>query len=186
MHFVIIILVKDSVFLLVRITCHLAFFMSLEACENDMNSVFCVKIFFLHSGAFLTPDTRPQQEPRTTGRNRLWLTFVTKKNNNKKKSADSISIPYRLLTTCRLRACGDLDLIIWFLILAAFNSFLQMATTVGKIELLLPGHSNKHVCLISHCREKDDDVQIVMNLDFMKSPSLLERHHLKWFYFTLT
>lgn len=41
-----------------------------------------------------------------------------------------------------------------------------------------------HVCLISHRREKDDAVQIVMNLDFMKSPSLLERHHVKW-YFTV-
>lgn len=49
--------------------------------------------------------------------------------------------------------------VIWFLILAAFNTFLQMATTVGKIELLLPGRSDMHVCLISHRREKDDAVQ---------------------------
>lgn len=54
-----------------------------------------------------------------------------------------------------------------------------MATTVGKIELLLPGHCNMHVCLISHRQEKDDAAEIVMNPDFIKSPSLLERHHVK-------
>lgn len=59
-----------------------------------------------------------------------------------------------------------------------------MATTAGKIELLLRGHCNMHVCLISHRREEDDAVQVVMHLDFMKSPSLLERRHVKW-YFTV-
>ena len=54
-----------------------------------------------------------------------------------------------------------------------------MASTVGKIEQLLRGHCNMHVCLISHRREKDDAVQVVMNLDFMKSPTLLERHRVK-------
>lgn len=49
-----------------------------------------------------------------------------------------------------------------------------MATTVGKIELLLPGCSNMHVCLISRHWEKDDAVLIVMIPDFMKPPSLRE------------
>lgn len=82
--------------------------------------------------------------------------------------------------------CGPAGIctVIWFLILAAFNSFLQMETTVGKIELLLLGRCNMHVCLISHRREEDDAVQIVMNLDFMKSPPLLETRRVKW-YFTV-
>lgn len=35
---------------------HFTFFLSLEACETDMNSVFCVKmsVSFLHFGVFLT------------------------------------------------------------------------------------------------------------------------------------
>lgn len=45
---------------------------------------------------------------------------------------------------------------------------------MGKIELLLPGRCNMHVCLISHRWEKDDAILVVMNLDFMKSPSLVE------------
>lgn len=59
-----------------------------------------------------------------------------------------------------------------------------MATTVGKIESLLPGCCNKRVSLISHRQEKDIVAEIVMNPDFMKSPSLQESHHVKW-YFTL-
>lgn len=64
--------------------------------------------------------------------------------------------------------------IIWFLILALFNSFLRMLqTTVGKLN----GFSQAaviSVCFISHRQEKDDAAETVMNPDFMKPPSLHE------------
>lgn len=115
--------------------------------------------------------SRPQREQRTTGQN--W------RGSGKVQTA----YPSRLSTTCHLWAWGDLDHNLIFLIPAAFNSFLQMANTVGRIGLLLPGHCNMHVCLISRHREKDDAVHVVINLDFKKSPSVVESEvilHCDW------
>lgn len=114
-------------------------------------------------------DARPQREQKDDGRGVV----------------ESLS-PSR--TDCWPHATSEpagIWTVIWFLILAAFNTFLQMATTVGKIELLLPGRSNMHVCLISHRREKDDAVQIVMSLNFMKSPSLVTEHLHVFFFIRL-
>lgn len=140
--------------------------MSLEACEKDKNSVFCVKwaSLFVLSECFSPP--RYSNTAGVRGQQRHETDILLGR----------LQIGYPSHTACWPHATlGPVGIwtIIWFLILAAFNSFLQKATTVGKIELLLPGHCNMHVCLISHRREKDDAVQIVMNLDFMKSPSLV-------------
>lgn len=154
-----VILVKDLLFLLVCKKVPFPFFMSFGACDNDMNRVFCVKMSL--SFLYFRSDARPQREQKDDG-TESGLGVVERLNPS--------------CTDCWPHATSEpagIWTVIWFLILAAFNTFLQMATTEGKIELLLPGRSNMHVCLISHRREKDDAVQIVMSLNFMKSPSLV-------------
>lgn len=151
---------------------HFTFFMSFEACENNMNSVVLCQNESLFSSTRRV--SRPLGHSGSRGQ-----TGQNWRSSRKVQTA----YPSRLLTTCHLWACGDLDHNLIFLILAAFNSFLQMATTVGRIGLLLPGHCNMHVCLISHHREKDDAVQVVINLDFKKSPSVVDSEvilHCDW------
>lgn len=116
--------------------------MSLEACETIWTVCFVSKwVLLLFIWEFWCFSPRHQQEIR--GR------------RDKLESFGNVQTPYP--SDCWPHATSGpagTRTLIWFLILAAFNSCLQMATTVGKIESLLPGRCNMHVCLISHRRGK--------------------------------
>lgn len=106
-----------------------------------MNCVFCVKRspWFLLRSLVLFLSLSRSERPRTA------LTQI------------SGTCRFYIQTTVdRGPPCepAGIRTIIWFLILAAFSSHLQVVTTVGKIELQLPGGWNMHVCLILNYRGK--------------------------------
>lgn len=135
---------------------------------------FVSKWVFLYFISY--PDTWPQ---RATGRN--WHSF-----GKMPTAYTHMYWLYDICTDCWPHATSrpaGIWTIIRFLILAAFNSFLQMATTVGKIELLLPGYYNMHVCLISHCRgerwcRSNCDEPWLHEITF----SVGKAHHVNWYF----
>lgn len=127
-------------------------------------------VFFFFKVWCFSPKYQLQEEQSATGTN--W------------RSCRNVQTPYP--SDCWPHATSEpagIWTLIWFLILAALNSCLQ--NHCGENVIASPGSYNMHVCLISRRRGNDDAVQVVMNLDFMKSPSLLERQHVKS-YFTFT
>lgn len=114
-------LVKDLVFFLVykkkkkkKKYSHFTFRVSLEACENEWTVCFVSKCLRFSSRVSLVPSRAPWDQAHS----------VLKECRPCYPSdcwPHATSEPAGIWT------------IIWFLILATFNSFLQMASTVGKI-----------------------------------------------------